>query len=121
MEVGAEGLAGDHGRPGKRAVTLVQAEHLAVIGALLGRDAIDPTLLRRNIVVSGLNLLAMKGRKMHVGSALLEVYGPCPPCSRMEEALGGGGYSAMRGHGGVYASVVASGSVEVGDVVWPEG
>ncbi|MFQ6549359.1 MOSC domain-containing protein [Aestuariibius sp. 2305UL40-4] len=120
-EIDAAGLAGDHGRPGKRAVTLVQAEHLGVIGALLGREAVDPALLRRNIVVSGLNLLALKGRRVVVGSAVLEVWGPCPPCSRMEEVLGRGGYSAVRGHGGVYASVVAPGAVLAGEAVWPEG
>jgi MOSC domain-containing protein YiiM len=36
------GLDGDHGRPGKRAVTLIQAEHLPVIAALAGLDRVDP-------------------------------------------------------------------------------
>jgi MOSC domain-containing protein YiiM len=36
------GSDGDHGRPGKRAVTLIQAEHLPVIAALAGLDRVDP-------------------------------------------------------------------------------
>jgi len=50
------GLEGDHGRAGKRAVTLVQAEHLPVIGAMLGQGAVAADILRRNLVVSGVNL-----------------------------------------------------------------
>lgn len=114
------GLAGDHGRAGKRAVTLIQAEHLPVIAALMGQGAITPDVLRRNLVVSGLNLLALRNGRLRVGRAMLNIEGPCPPCSRMEKALGPGGYNAMRGHGGWYASVVAPGPIIVGDAVGPD-
>ncbi|WP_073333060.1 MOSC domain-containing protein [Wenxinia saemankumensis] len=116
--IGPEGLEGDHGRPGKRAVTLIQAEHLPVIAALAGREATYP-LLRRNIAVSGLNLLALRKATIRVGSALLRIEGPCAPCSRMEEALGPGGFNAVRGHGGWCASVVEPAAVAVGDEVRP--
>ena len=114
--VGRDGLLGDHAPGGKRAVTLIQAEHLAVISALAGREA-TPALLRRNLVVSGLNLAALRGWTLRAGGAALRVTGPCPPCSRMEEALGPGGYNAVRGHGGWYAEVVTPGPVSVGDAV----
>ena len=111
------GLSGDHARAGKRSLTLIQAEHLPVIAALLDRESIDALLLRRNIVVSGLNLLAARHHRLSMGSAMIEVTGPCPPCSRMEKALGPGGYSAMRGHGGVYAEVIVPGRIATGDAV----
>ena len=113
------GFEGDHAKPGKRAVTLLQAEHLPVIAALAGLDAVSPELLRRNIVVSGLNLLGFRKARLVIGAAEIEVTGPCPPCSRMEEALGHGGYTAMRGHGGVYAEVVRPGAVDIGARVAP--
>ncbi|WP_323766426.1 MOSC domain-containing protein [Marinovum sp.] len=113
------GLAGDHGRAGKRAVTLIQAEHLAVIGGFLGRGPVAPEALRRNLVVSGLNLLGLRGRVVRVGGALLEVTGPCAPCSRMEAAFGPGGYAAVRGHGGMTARVLQPGEVALGDTVQP--
>lgn len=103
-----------------RHVTLVQAEHLAVIAALVGRgpdDPVDPVDLRRNLVVSGLNLAGTRGRRLQVGDAVIEVTGPCHPCSRMEEVLGKGGFQAMRGHGGMTARVLADGVVTVGDRV----
>lgn len=116
------GLAGDHyASGGKRQVTLVQHEHLAAMAAWLGRPApVEPALLRRNIVVSGINLLALRKRRFRVGAALLEFSGECHPCSRMEEALGRGGYAAVRGHGGILARVVEGGTIRVGDAVRPE-
>ena len=108
------GLAGDHARAGKRAVTLIQAEHLPVIAALAGLSEVSPETLRRNLVVSGLNLSATRGRILAIGDARLRVTGPCAPCSRMEHALGPGGYNAMRGHGGWCAEILASGDIETG-------
>jgi len=51
---------------------------------------------------------------------LLEGQKECPPCSRMEEALGPGGYQAMRGHGGVAAIVLEGGVLRCGDPVRAE-
>lgn len=113
------GLVGDRyaGGNGKRGVTLIQAEHLPVIAALLGRERIAPEVFRRNVVVSGLPLIALKGRRFRIGDVLLEGTSPCDPCSKMELALGEGAYNAMRGHGGLCARVLEGGSFRVGDAV----
>lgn len=115
-----QGLSGDHKAQragGKRQVTLIQREHLAAVAQLLRREAIDPALLRRNLVVSGLNLLALRNERFQIGDVMFEGTGPCEPCSRMEEVLGAGGYNAMRGHGGITARVVRGGVIAVGDAV----
>ena len=115
-------LLGDHARPkagGKRQITLIQHEHLAAVAGFLGLAApMDPGRLRRNLVVSGLNLLALKNRQIRIGNdVLLDITGECHPCSRMEEELGPGGYNAMRGHGGLTAHIAQGGLIRVGDAV----
>ena len=120
-EAGA-GLVGDRykGGSGKRGVTLVQAEHLAVIAALSGHGEIAPATLRRNLLVSGIPLVALKGRRFRIGDVLLEGTDDCDPCSRMEAALGPGGYNAMRGMGGLCARIIEGGTLRAGDEVVAE-
>lgn len=116
--VEGRGIQGDHkvtGRVGtKRQVTLIQHEHLIAVAGMLHRDEVSPKQTRRNIVVSGINLLALKGKQFRIGTALLEFSGPCEPCSRMEANLGPGGFNAMRGHGGITAKVIEGGVIRLG-------
>ena len=114
-----EGLEGDryHGRSGHRQVTLLQAEHLPVIASCIGQEYVKPETLRRNLIVRGINLLALKDKVITVGGVELEITGLCHPCSRMEELLGAGGYNAVRGHGGLTARVLTHGRIAIGDHV----
>jgi MOSC domain-containing protein YiiM len=114
------GIDGEHharGGRSKRQVTLFQHEHLAVVASILKRTDTPPELLRRNIVVSGINLLAFKDKAFQIGEAILKGTGPCDPCSRMEENFGPGGYNALRGHGGITTIVLREGTIRVGDAV----
>ena len=119
VEATAEGgLRGDRykGGSGKRGITLIQAEHLPAIAALSGRDIV-PALLRRSVGAAGLRLVAVKARPCRTRDAAFEGTEPCDPCSRMEAALGPGGYNAMRGMGGLCARIVSGGSFKLGDKV----
>ena len=122
--VGGAGIRGEHhfreNSTSKRQVTLIQHEHLPVVAALMGRDNVDPGELRRNIVVSGINLASLHSQTFSIGGAILKGTGDCVPCSLMEETVGIGGYAAMVGHGGITCVVVESGIVSVGDSVEPK-
>ena len=117
------GLTGDHARPGvrnARQVTLMQWEHLAVINSLMDRPEDKPVLpndLRRNLVISGINLFSLKGRRFRIGQAIFETTGWCQPCARLENNLGPGTFQAVRGHGGITARVLQSGIIRLDDTV----
>ncbi len=115
-----DGLVGDHysGQSKKRQITLIQSEHIGLVSGVMGREAIHPGELRRNIVISGINILAFSERQFQIGDVILEMTGKCHPCSRMEENLGAGGYNAMRGHGGITTKVVKGGEIKTGDEIY---
>ena len=113
------GLRGDH-RMGKtpgsgRQVTLISREFVTQIEQHLGKSGLDPALLRRNIVVSGINLNALRRQQFWLGGALFEATQLCHPCARMEAELGPGGVVAMMGYGGLCAKVLQTGQIAIGD------
>jgi MOSC domain-containing protein YiiM len=114
------GLAGDRKAQrsgGERQVTLFQHEHLAVIASFLGRAAIQPELMRRNIAVTGINLYTLRDRRFTIGELEFEGTGDCAPCRRLEETLGQGGFNVSRGHGGITARALTDGWIQLGDPV----
>lgn len=115
------GLQGDRRCQGSagssRQVTIISVEYLHIIARLLKQEKIDPALLRRNIVVSGINLTALRHQRFQIGEAIIEASALCHPCSRMNEILGKNGVAAMLGHGGLCAKIISGGSIAVGDNV----
>ncbi len=114
------GLSGDHRAArsdGNRQVTLIQREHLVTLARSLGRAGIDPALVRRNLVVSGIDLAALLQGEFAIGEVILVGSGACAPCARMDAALGPGGRNAMRGRGGITVRVIRGGVVRLDDRV----
>ncbi|MDG2273935.1 MAG: MOSC domain-containing protein [Halioglobus sp.] len=115
------GLEGDHRclkSPGSgRQVTLISQEYLQQISHFTNKSVIDPAALRRNLVVEGINLTALRYQQFIIGDAVFEAGAQCHPCSRMEQTLGQGGVVAMLGHGGLCCKVLKSGTITVGDTV----
>ena len=110
------GAGQDHGKNPKRAVTLIQSEHIETIQSIVGKT-FDYSLLRRNILTSGINLMALEGRRFRVGEVILEATECCDPCARMEELLGVGGYVSMLGMGGLCAKIISEGTIHTGDEI----
>jgi MOSC domain-containing protein YiiM len=114
--IAERGLAGDRAAGGNRQVTLVQAEHLAVIAGFV-KVPVKPTQLRRNLVIEGINLVALSKLRFAIGEVILVGTGPCAPCSKLDELIGPGGFQAVRGHGGITARIERGGTIRVGDRV----
>lgn len=121
LAVENQGLEGDHRMtktPGSaRQVTIISSEFIESICRHTGHASIDPALLRRNLVISGMNMNLLRHQRLRIGEAVLETTALCHPCSRMNEALGPGGAAAMFGYGGLCARIIQSGQITVGDQV----
>ncbi len=119
--IAGSGLAGDHravkNSASSRQVSLINFEDIQVVLHLLALKELSPNMLRRNIVVSGINLHAMRYQCLKIGEAVLELRAHCHPCARMEQALGKGAVLALYGHAGYCAVVRQSGRICIGDEV----
>lgn len=77
------GLMGDRrcfGRAGStRKITITGREYIGQMSHFLGQSAIDPGILRRNVVVSGINLMALQQPFLIKGSAKFEATALCTP------------------------------------------
>ena len=115
------GLRGDRRMEGSkgsaRQVSIISVEFIHAIAENLGRDYISPDVLRRNLLVSGINLNALRHQYFKIGDAVFQATAQCHPCSRMETALGKGGLVAMLGYGGLCAKILESGEIKCGDNV----
>lgn len=121
MALAGAGLEGDHKAlkvsGSSRQVSVINAEDIGATQALLNCCQIDPAALRRNIVISGLNLYAMRYQRLRIGEAIIEVRAHCHPCVRMEQTLGKGALLAMYGHAGFCACIEQGGLIRLGDTV----
>ncbi|WP_405227539.1 MOSC domain-containing protein [Lentisalinibacter sediminis] len=114
----AGGVAGDfRGRPGPRQVTVLTAPGWNDACREFGRE-LPWTARRANLLVDGIPLAETAGRRLVIGSLVLEITGELDPCSRMEEA-GQGLRQALEPdwRGGVTCRVLAAGEIGVGDTV----
>ena len=113
------GLEGDwRSRPGRgRQITLIQEDALTHVATVLGIDAVPPGASRRQVVVRGMALNDIVGRRLQVGPVLIDVHDRCDPCENMEVKIGPGARAAMAERGGVCGRIVEGGTVRPGDRV----
>ena len=110
-----QGLEGDrHVKAGgRRTILLVEQE-------VLDRFGLAPGAVREQVTVRGLALMQLVfGSRLRIGSATLEVAGPCAPCERMNE-LGPGLRDELEGRRGRFVRVVEAGSFGIGDAITAE-
>jgi MOSC domain len=112
-----ERKAGTFSKPGGRGydLTLVEAEALEELSAK-GVE-LAPIEARRNLVVRGIALDDLIGRRFRVGE--VECYGQrrCEPCSHLEGLTQPGVLRGLVHRGGLRADVLSSGRIRTGDSV----
>jgi MOSC domain-containing protein YiiM len=110
-------LSRDTGQPTRRQVTLIEREQIAEHATALGLPSIAPGAVRSNIETTGINLIALLGREIEIGEAVLRLYAPRDPCAKMDAICQGLRARMMDQRQGVLAEVVRSGKVRVGDTI----
>ena len=119
--VAGRGVEGSTDRGGRRQVTLLEREVWDALMRELGRDA-GPETRRANVLVSGIDLRASRGRVLRLGATRIRIGGEVKPCERMEEAVAGlraAMYPEWKG--GAFGQIIDGGIVAVGDgVAWEE-
>ncbi|MEW6636338.1 MAG: MOSC domain-containing protein [Actinomycetota bacterium] len=95
-------------------ITLISGEDLDHIESELG-ISVKNGEHRRNIVVRGLDLAALRRKRFRVGETVLEYDRPRPPCRHVQDLSEPGMTRALRGRGGICARVVEAGRIRAGD------
>jgi hypothetical protein len=123
--VAGQGIVGDRffGKvePLSSAVSFVAAEAAEEVARELGLapDALDPVRMRRNVVLRGVDLNALRRGSFALkqGDApplWFEAGGETSPCAWMDAVLAPGARDLLRGRGGLRAGPVTSGRLAVG-------
>jgi len=117
------GIVGDRffNAPAHRrsSVTLFAIESLEAVAAELGLPAaLDPAAARRNIVLRGVDVEALRGRRFTVdsgtGPVTFQGGRSANPCAWMDVVLAPGAFRALRGRGGVRCEPLTDGTLTLG-------
>ena len=107
-----------------RHVSLIGSEAMAASNEELRRRGLMPFEAgetRRNIVVEGIDVYSLLGKKFRVGDVVLcgsDITRPCPVPSAV---AGKAGFKeAYHGRGGILAEILVGGSISLGDVLCAE-
>lgn len=87
-------------------------EKLAAHFGLGNKSAGD---LRRNVIVSGVNLNELIGREFSIQGVRLRGAAHCKPCYWMNQAVAPGAEEFLEGNGGLRAQLLTDGIIAVGD------
>ena len=103
-----KGLSGDRFELSKYPVTFFSLEVAEEVCSSLDIE-LDIKLFRRNIIISGVHLNSLIGKRFRIGDVEFEGMAHCAPCTWMNAVMKKGAYALMRGRGGLRAKVISNG------------
>lgn len=107
------------GQPRRRQISLIEREQIAEHAAVLGLETILPGAVRANIETSGIDLIALLGRHVQIGDAILLVYEARTPCAKMDAVCAGLRSLMENRRQGVLAEVIGGGRIRTNDSIRP--
>jgi FdhD protein len=115
------GLAGDRyhdEEPGaKTQVTFVAREVVDEMCGTLGIAQPDYSSLRRNVLVSGVDLNSLIGKTFAIDGVFFEGVEECKPCYWMDEAVAPGANAFLAGRGGLRCRILNGGTLRCGESI----
>lgn len=118
--IAGRGLRGDrfldYKEDFKGQVTFFDAEEAVRLEKSLSLKDFDTSQLRRNILTEGIDLVDLIGKRFQIANVTFEGVEECAPCYWMNEALGPGAETLMRGRGGLRCRLLTSGTLKVGPI-----
>ena len=106
----------DADAPSGSAITLIAAEALEAFERETGIP-LSAAESRRNVLVRGIDVNALVGKRFRVGAVECEGVELCEPCSDLEEMTRPGVIKGMVHRAGLNADVLTDGEIAVGDPV----
>jgi FdhD protein len=76
---------------------------------------VDYSALRRNVLVSGVDLNALIGKTFIIGGVVFEGVEECKPCYWMDQAVAPGAHAFLAGRGGLRCRILADGVLRTGE------
>jgi MOSC domain-containing protein YiiM len=116
--IAGQGIVGDrffgHKEGYKGQITFFSTEVFKRLCNALGIPGATPRALRRNVVVSGVDLNTLIGCRFTIGETEFEGVEECRPCYWMDQALAPGAEEFLKGRGGLRARVLTDGHLDAG-------
>jgi MOSC domain-containing protein YiiM len=106
----------DGDAPPGRAITLIAAEALEAFEAETG-IRLTGAESRRNVLVRGVDVNGLVGKRFRVGDVECEGVELCEPCNHLESMTYPGVIKGMVHRAGLNADVLSDGEIAVGDAV----
>ncbi|WP_241037973.1 MOSC domain-containing protein [Blastococcus litoris] len=102
-------------------MTVLAAESVEALAAELGSGPLDPLLTRRNVVLRGAEVEALRGQLFSLdsgaGEVLLQGGRPANPCAWLDTVLTVGAHRGMRGRAGIRCAPLSDGVLRLGPAV----
>ena len=108
------GLKGDRFEFSKYPITFFSREVAEDVCSQLDLE-LDIKLFRRNIIVSGVHLNSLIGKRFKIGNVEFEGLAHCAPCTWMNAVMKKGAYASMSGRGGLRVKVLSDGVLSCGE------
>ena len=100
----------------KGQVTFFAWETFAAAREKFAMPTLNADTFRRNVIVAGVDLNALVGRRFALGGVEFEGTGESRPCHWMNKAIAPGAEDWLRGQGGLRAKILTDGELHAGEV-----